>query len=61
MEKRTGGCTGCAFFTYDDEYECYVCDISMDEDEYFRVISDTHYQCPYYRCGDEYQVVRKQM
>ena len=33
----------------------------MDEDEYMRLISDQHYQCPYYRNGDEYMVVRKQM
>ena len=39
----------------------YMCDINMDEDEYMRLISDQHYQCPYYRNGDEYMVVRKQM
>lgn len=28
--------------------------------EYMRLLSDSHYSCPYYRNGDEYTVVRKQ-
>ena len=54
-------CDSCTYYTYDEEYECYMCDINMDEDEYMRLVSDQHYQCPYYRNGDEYMVVRKQM
>ena len=34
---------------------------NLDEDEMMRFLTDHHYQCPYYRCGDEYRVVRKQM
>ena len=60
-EKKQGGCETCTYFTYDEDYECYVCDIDMDEDEYVRLMSDDHYSCPYYRNGDEYLVVRKQM
>lgn len=56
-----GNCEMCAFYNYDEEYECYFCDINMDEDEYMRLLSDDHYECPYYRNGDEYAVVRKQM
>ena len=51
-------CESCTYYTYDEDY---MCDINMDEDEYMRLISDQHYQCPYYRNGDEYMVVRKQM
>ena len=54
-------CESCTYYTYDEDYESYMCDINMDEDEYMRLISDKHYQCPYYRNGDEYMVVRKQM
>lgn len=54
-------CGTCTYYVYDDEYEEYVCDISMDEDEYIRLISDKHYECPYYRNGDDYRIVRKQM
>lgn len=59
MKKQTS-CDTCAYLVYDDEYESYVCDINLDEDEYMRLMSDTHYSCPYYRNGDEYAVVRKQ-
>ena len=41
--------------------ESYMCDVNMDEDEYMRLISDQHYQCPYYRNGDDYRIVRHQM
>lgn len=60
MKKTQSRCDMCAFYVYDDDYECYVCDINMDEDEYVRMMSDSHYNCPYYRNGDEYAVVRKQ-
>ena len=60
-KQTKGSCESCTYFTYDEDYESYVCDINMDEDEYMRLISDQHYQCPYYRNGDEYIVVRKQM
>ena len=54
-------CEECANYVYDDEYEEYVCMISMDEDDYARLQNDSHYQCPYYQCGDEYRIVRHQM
>ena len=62
MKKETAhSCTSCTYYVYDDDYEEYVCDIKMDEDEYIRLISDSHYQCPYYRNGDDYRIVRKQI
>lgn len=54
-------CESCAYYFYDDDYELYVCDMNMDEDEWVRVSTDTHYNCPYYRNGDEYIVVKKQL
>ncbi len=47
-------------FSYNEFYDCYECDIAMDEDELVRLECDTHYNCPYYRPGDEYTIVRKQ-
>ena len=53
MKKETSrqsgaaSCGTCTYYIYDDEYEEYVCDISMDEDEYIRLISDKHYECRY--------------
>ena len=45
----------------EDDEEEYVCCVSMDEDDYIRLNTDSHYQCPYYQCGDEYKIVRHQM
>lgn len=54
-------CDSCANNIYDEEYEEYVCDVDMDEDDYMRFLSDKHQTCPYYRDGDEYKVVKHQM
>lgn len=60
MKKQQTSCDSCAYFSYDDEYECYVCEINLDEDEMQRFMQGTFNNCPYYRFGDEYAVVRKQ-
>ena len=54
-------CDSCNNNVYDEEYECYVCDVNVDEDEMSRFYSDSNYKCPYYQSNDEYKVVRKQM
>ena len=59
--KERTSCETCAFYVYDDDYGAYLCDMNMDEDDYVRIMSDKYYQCPYYRNGDEYAVVRKQI
>ena len=59
-ESRTS-CETCTYYIYDEEYECYLCDKNMDEDDYIRLMTNQHYQCPYYRNGDDYLVVRKQL
>jgi hypothetical protein len=56
-----GLCSQCAYLVYDDDMEEYVCDVRMDEDDYYRLVRSNYKQCPYYRNGDEYQVVKKQM
>jgi len=33
----------------------------MDEDELNRFLTDVHSSCPYYRLGDDYTIVRKQL
>ncbi|MDO5424875.1 MAG: DUF6472 family protein [Eubacteriales bacterium] len=58
---KKSSCETCAYFMYDEEYESYVCDRNLDEDEYGRMMADSHYNCPYYRNGDEYAVVRRQL
>ena len=46
-------CESCTYYIYDEDYESYVCDKNMDEDEYIRLMTDRHFQCPFYRNGDE--------
>lgn len=54
-------CDTCRYFTYDEDYDDYICDMDMDEDDYYRLITDHHYSCPYYLNDDEYEVVRHQI
>jgi hypothetical protein len=54
-------CDSCAYFSYDEEYEEYFCDVDMDEDDYSRLVERGYKECPYYKDGDEYKVVRHQM
>ncbi len=60
MQKSAASCDTCAYLVYDEDCEAYLCDIDIDEDDYGRMMNDSHYRCPYYRSGDEYAVVRKQ-
>ena len=64
-KKEKGGavlscCDYCAYYAYDDEEECYVCEVSLDEDDMVRFLQGTTKSCPYFRNGDEYAVARKQ-
>lgn len=54
-------CETCMYYEYDEEYEYYTCQMNLDEDEMGRFIQGTSYDCPYYRNGNEYTIVRKQM
>ena len=47
-------CDSCAHYEYDEEYECYVCEMNLDEDEWYRFVTSSYKECPYYRYGDEY-------
>ena len=61
MAGTAKSCDTCAYLTYDDETEEYVCDINMDEDDFSRLINSKFKGCPYYTNGDEYSVVRHQI
>ena len=54
-------CDLCAHYVYDDEDDFSECMVNMDEDDMVRFMTDHRNSCPYYRNGDEYQVVRHQM
>ena len=54
-------CDYCANYVYDEDEDEYFCDVNLDDGEYMRFMDRDYKQCPYYRSGDEYSVVRHQM
>lgn len=59
--NRQTSCDSCNNYVYDEDYECYTCEMNLDEDEMAKFLSSSFDNCPYYQLGDEYLVVRKQM
>lgn len=53
-------CEMCAYYKFDDDWECYVCLVNLDEDEMMRFLSGRKFECPYFKADDEYAIVRKQ-
>ena len=53
-------CEFCAHYAYDDEQECYYCDITLDEDEVYRFLQGNTDSCNYFKLYDEYGIVKKQ-
>ena len=41
-KKTTGSCESCAYYAYDEDYECYTCEMDLDEDELVRFLSDAY-------------------
>ena len=60
MKKQSTNCETCANYIYDEETDCYCCEINLDEDEYARFLTSQTVNCPYYDFYDEYKIVRKQ-
>ena len=58
--KTASNCDTCIYYIYDEDYDCYCCEVNLDEDEMARFLSGTCYCCPYYRLDDEYAIVKKQ-
>lgn len=54
-------CEHCLFYNYDIEFDEYECLINVDQDEAAAYYEDKKPQCPYFRFGDDYTIVRKQM
>ncbi len=53
-------CESCAYYDYNEEYECYECLVNLDEDELYRFMQGGSFECHYYNPYDEYKVVKKQ-
>lgn len=54
-------CELCGYYEYDEQEDCYVCSVNLDEDEMYNFMSGNVRACPYFQCNDEYKIVRKQM
>ena len=54
-------CEACAYYSYDEDYECYICEMDLDEDEMSAVLRGSDFSCGFYQLDDEYAIVRKQM
>ena len=54
-------CESCMNYVYDDDYECYSCEMDLDEDEMGKFLRGSFDSCPYYQLNDEYKIVRHQM
>ncbi len=54
-------CDDCVYYSYDEDYEEYICTMDMDEDDYSALIRGGFENCPFFRDGDDYSVVRHQM
>lgn len=53
-------CNFCEHLKYDDEQEDYYCDVSIDEDDLERYLSQPQSTCAYFKFYDEYKMVEKQ-
>lgn len=60
MNAKTN-CDCCVNYVYDEDCECYECQVHLDEDEMSRFLCKSFYDCPYFRFNDEYKTVRKQI
>ena len=56
-----GRCEDCEFYDYDEDYDSYVCQMNLDEDEMVSFLSGNTRHCNYYRYYDEYKSVHKQI
>lgn len=59
--KGKSNCDCCMHYVYNEEYNCYECEANLDEDEMGRFLRGSFDNCPYFRPGDEYLIVRKQI
>lgn len=60
MSGKTN-CESCLNYIYDEEYDCYECNVYLDEDEMGKFLGNSFYHCSHFQYNDEYKIVRKQM
>lgn len=53
-------CEHCAYYTYNEQYDCYECMVNLDEDDVYKFLQGNTDSCHYFRFSDDYKIVRKQ-
>ena len=54
-------CEDCVYYAYDEEYDDYLCEQDLDEDEYAALLEKRRASCPFYRPGNsDYYLAGKQ-
>jgi hypothetical protein len=59
--KAGTSCESCGNYVYDEEYDCYECQINLDEDDMVKFLSNSEFCCPHYQLDNEYKIVNKQI
>lgn len=59
--ERKANCECCLNYTYDCEYDCYMCEMDLDEDEMVRFITNSYDNCPFFQFNDEYKTINRQI
>lgn len=59
--KERSNCDSCINYCYDEDYDCYICEANLDEDEMGKFLRDSYRDCPHFQFNDEYKIVRKQI
>ena len=54
-------CDYCAYNEYDEVADEYFCSVNMEEDDMAKFVQSSYKNCPFFKSGDEYKVVRHQM
>ncbi len=60
-QEMATSCDMCGHYAYDEEDECYYCDMNLDEDDMMKFLTGDTNHCHYFSLYDEYAIVRHQM
>ena len=58
--KMKSNCDDCMNYIYDEETDCYICLVDLDQDEMEHFLNYATSHCPYFRFCDDYSLARKQ-
>lgn len=53
-------CEDCMNYIYDEETDCYICLVDLDQDDMENFLTYATNSCPYYRFLDDYALAKKQ-